>query len=80
MAGLMEDFLNNFRTIIPIISLILSALAIILWIFMLIDAIKRDFGSKSSKIVWIILLILTNWIGALIYLFAVKIKKRNPEI
>lgn len=46
---------------------------IILWILMIIDCAKRVFppGKEDQKIVWIIVMALTGWLGALIYLFAV---------
>ena len=41
----------------------------ILWIFMLIDVIKREFKGKDEKLVWVLILVLTGVIGAFIYYF-----------
>jgi len=57
--------------IIWIVSMIIGLLLFILWLLMLIDCIKRDF---SQKTLWIVLLIILGWIGAIIYYFAVKRK------
>ncbi|QQE10878.1 PLDc N-terminal domain-containing protein [Planctomycetota bacterium] len=40
----------------------------IFWVFMLIDCCKKDFKG-NDKVVWIVLMCLTAWIGALIYYF-----------
>lgn len=59
-----------------IIGMIISLLAFILWIFMLIDVIKRDDDefphmNKDQKLLWILIVVLTGWIGAIIYYFTV---------
>lgn len=43
----------------------------IFWLWMLIDCIKRNFEQKTM---WIILLIILSWIGAIAYYFAIKRK------
>ncbi len=40
-----------------------------LWIWMLIDCAMNEPGEGNDKIVWILVIIFTHWIGALIYLF-----------
>jgi prolipoprotein diacylglyceryltransferase len=48
---------------------------IALWVWMLVDAIKREnYNREDEKITWIIVLALTGAIGAAIYFFAVKRK------
>ncbi len=44
----------------------------ILWIFMLVDLVKRDFKTNDEKIVWVVILALTGVIGAIVYYFVVK--------
>ncbi|MBX7257879.1 MAG: PLD nuclease N-terminal domain-containing protein [Candidatus Hydrogenedentes bacterium] len=39
----------------------------VLWIWMLIDCAMNEPSSGNDKIVWIIVIALTHWIGALIY-------------
>ena len=45
--------------------------AIIFWIKMLLDSIRRDIESKPM---WILLILLAGFLGALIYYFAIKKK------
>ena len=42
----------------------------ILWLWMLIDCLKNEAGEGNTKIVWTIVIVLTHWVGALIYLLA----------
>ncbi len=55
-----------------IIPLLIGVVGIILWVIMLIDVIQReekDFHStgKDDKMIWLLVLLLTGYIGALIY-------------
>ncbi len=54
----------------------------VVWILMLIDCIKRDNSEfpnagESIKIMWLLIIILTNGIGAIIYYFMVR--KKMPR-
>jgi hypothetical protein len=46
--------------------LVLAALAV--WIWALVDAIKNPALSSNERLIWILVIILTNWLGAIIYL------------
>ena len=44
------------------------------WILMLVDAIQRDekkYPSENEKVIWILVLVLAGWIGALLYYFMI---------
>ena len=45
----------------------------VFWIWMLVDCATKE-PEGSEKIAWVLIIIFTHWIGALIYLFA-----RRPE-
>ncbi len=65
--------------IIIFVWLIVFSLGIIIfvfWLFMLIDCLKREFKSDEEKLVWILVLILTGLIGAILYYFLIKNKKK----
>lgn len=49
-----------------------SIIAFVFWILMLVDCIKRKFKDDIEKIVWVLVIIFTNIVGALIYYFIVK--------
>jgi uncharacterized BrkB/YihY/UPF0761 family membrane protein len=67
------------------IVFLVVALAIFLtvfWVLMLVDCAKRNFKNENEKVVWIVVLALTSWIGAIIYYFVVKRKvgdKKSPR-
>lgn len=44
------------------------------WIWMLVDAATKEPAEGNEKIAWVLVIILTSWIGALIYFIA-----RRPE-
>jgi len=54
-----------FTCIFPFIAL--AALAF--WIWMMIDCAINEPSEGNDKLVWMLVLIFTNWIGALIYFF-----------
>src|SRR3989338_7263929 len=62
--------------IIPILLLFL-ALFFIFWLLMLIDAVTREFDSDTDKVVWVLVIIFTNIIGALVYYFALYKKYKS---
>lgn len=39
------------------------------WIWMLVDCAQRDFPGDNDKLIWILVIVLTGGIGALIYYF-----------
>jgi hypothetical protein len=51
--------------------LLLGLLGLIFWIQMLIDAATKETDS-TNKIVWILVILFLNFLGALIYRFARK--------
>ena len=46
----------------------------ILWVWMLVDCATKEPSEGNDKIVWILVIVLTHFIGALIYLLA-----RRPQ-
>lgn len=64
--------LGNMALIIIPICLLFTAF----WIWMFIDCLKRDFEKKSM---WIVILLLLNTLGAILYFFMVKRKKVSEQ-
>lgn len=65
--------------IIAIVALIVAfvVLATAFWIWMIIDCAKRDFRKDNDKIVWILVIVLLQLLGAIIYFFVVKNSKKK---
>lgn len=51
----------------------------VLWIFMLIDCATRKNLQHNEKVLWIIILALTQILGAVIYYFVVKRAKKHSK-
>ena len=47
------------------------------WLWMLIDCLARKFKDAHDKIVWVFVLLFAHLLGAILYLFMVKIKKQK---
>jgi len=58
--------------IVSILIFILVILAIVFWIFMIVDAAQREFKQENDKVLWILIVVLTGIIGAIIYYFMIK--------
>jgi len=54
-----------------LIFMLISILFFAFWIWMLVDCVKRDF---DQKVLWIILILVLGWIGAIAYYFVVRRK------
>ena len=54
-------------------------LVIVFWLWMLIDCLKRSdgkfkIGGNNAKVIWVIVIIFTCFVGALIYYLLIKRK------
>ena len=61
----------------PLIILLMITLGLVgtvLWIWMLVDCATNEPSEGSDKIVWILVILFTHGLGALIYMLA-----RRPE-
>ncbi len=61
--------------IITLVILAVSSLFLGFWLWMLIDCIKNEPAEESDKMVWVIIIALTGWVGALIYLLIRRPKR-----
>ena len=48
----------------------LSLLTLAFWIWMLVDCATHEPGNSNDKIVWILVIVLAGFIGAVVYYFA----------
>lgn len=55
----------------------LNILGIAFWIWMIIDVSKREFKKPDDKTLWVLVVVLASWIGAIIYYFTIKSKDKN---
>ena len=57
----------------------LGVLGTVFWIWMLVECATREPNTGTEKIVWVLIIIFTHWIGAAIYYF-VRRPKRITEV
>lgn len=53
---------------------LLSVCVLAFWIWMLVEVLTRETDEGNSRLIWVLVIVFTHWIGALIYLLA-----RRPE-
>ncbi|MBK1854307.1 PLDc_N domain-containing protein [Verrucomicrobiaceae bacterium 5K15] len=62
---------NGSMMILPALLFFAIGIAfVVFWIWTLVDCIKNEPSEGNDKIVWVLVIALAGWIGALIYLLA----------
>ena len=57
----------------------LALLAFAFWIWMLVHAITNDGLTDIEKLIWVIVMLFTHFIGAVIYFFVGRPKRRTAS-
>ena len=57
-------------TFFVLIAIAVSLMATAFWIWMIIDCANNEPSEGNDKIVWILVIVLTGFLGAAIYYFA----------
>lgn len=57
------------------VVLVLGVGGIIFWIWALVDCATKEKSEGNDKLIWILVIVLTHWIGALIYLIVRRPKR-----
>ncbi len=52
-----------------LIILLIGVAGTVFWIWMLVECATKEPAQGNDKIVWILVIVLTHWLGALIYYF-----------
>ncbi len=71
--------LSLFPFLVMIPFAVLGILATVFWIWMLIDCATKESSQGNDKVVWILVIALTHFIGAAIY-FLVRRPTRMREL
>lgn len=72
----MEIILILLTFALPLLFVLLGIAACVFWIYMLIDAIKHT--ADDQRVMWILVILFAQAIGALIYYFVEYKKRKNP--
>ena len=52
----------------------LAVIGTIFWIWMLVDCAMKETSQGNDKLIWVLVILFTHWIGAAIYFFV-----RRPQ-
>jgi hypothetical protein len=55
----------------------IGILGTIFWIWMLVDCLTNEPNEGNDKVIWVLVIIFTHFIGALIYFFVRKNHRNN---
>jgi len=58
-------------------AIIIGILILIFWIWMIVDVAKRKFKNDVERVLWILIVVLGGWLGALIYFIIIRMY--NPK-
>ncbi|MBI2542119.1 PLDc N-terminal domain-containing protein [Candidatus Woesearchaeota archaeon] len=62
----------GFFIFMMLLAVVIGALIFAFWIWMIIDCAKRNFKKDTDKVVWMLVIVFLNILGAAIYYFVVK--------
>ena len=80
MPAMMGGVFSLFWIFMMLVWLVIMVIGLggtILWVWMLIDCARRTFPKNDDKVVWILVIVFTHLIGAVIYYFMVKRKEKK---
>lgn len=58
-----------------LVFLVLGIGGTVFWVWMIIDCATKEPSGGNDKLIWILVIVFTHWIGALIYLLARRPKR-----
>lgn len=61
---------------ILLVSGLVGLLGSVFWIWMIVDCAMKEPSEGNDKLVWIIIIVFTHFIGAVIYFFARRPQRR----
>ncbi len=59
---------------------LLSIGTVVFWIWALVDCVQNEPDAGNDKLVWVLVIVLAGWIGALIYVFVRRPQRRAPLV
>ena len=63
-----------FKLLFGLTFLSLAVIGTIFWIWMLVDCATKESSQGNDKLIWVLVILFTHWIGAAIYFFV-----RRPQ-
>lgn len=60
------------RSVFEALTLFLGFLVMLFVVWMLVDCFNRKFRVEAERWIWIVLILITQWVGALLYYVFIK--------
>lgn len=58
--------------VVVILGILIALVLGVFWLWMLVDCIKNNKIAGTEKAVWILIVLLCNWVGGIVYYFAIR--------
>lgn len=55
-------------SVFGIFVVLLSLAALVLWIWALVDIVKTNFTDSTQKLIWVLVILLANFVGSILWL------------
>lgn len=62
-----------------LLAILVSVLAFALWIWAIVDCAMNEPSEGNTKVVWILIIVFTHWVGALLYLIVQRPRRVREE-
>jgi hypothetical protein len=66
---MLETFVEILQVSFGVAFLVVMLLGTAFWIWMLVDCATKEPSQGNEKLIWVLIIVLTHWIGAAIYYF-----------
>ena len=73
---MMEVIMALFPFMFMGVFFLIGILGMIFMVWMLIDCVQRKFKKDNDRVIWVLIIVFLNWIGALVYYFVIKRNKK----
>ncbi|MCD6361671.1 MAG: PLDc_N domain-containing protein [Armatimonadetes bacterium] len=50
-----------------------------LWVWMIVDVVRRQFEDDNTRLMWVLIVVLAGWVGAIIYYFVGRKQGTMPQ-
>ncbi|WP_228035823.1 PLDc N-terminal domain-containing protein [Oculatella sp. LEGE 06141] len=75
----LSQFLAYLVPLVAVIPILLVVLGLAFWLWVLVDCVTQESDQGNNKLVWVIIILVMNWVGALIY-FLIRRPQRLNEL
>jgi hypothetical protein len=57
------------------VSMVMGLMLLAFWVWMIVDCATKEPSEGNDKLIWILVILLTSWLGAAIYYFVRRPKR-----